>query len=394
MHRFRASLAGFLVVAATGWNFANVGPAAELLSDAYGTGLGTIGLLVSALVLVHTAMNIPAGRLTDALGAPRVVIAGCLVIIVTNVVVAVAPDLPLAFGMRLLSGIGTATGFVAAAHYVRVVTRSPLAQGLVGGGAMAGAGLALAIVPALEGAGWRAPYLSSAAVACLALAAFSAAPLRHLAPPRSDAPATSIASLLRDARLYRVGTIHVFSMGTSIVVGTWVVTLLTEEAGYRTATAGLVGSVVLLAGIVTRPGGGWIRHRHPLRTRSAVQASLAVGGLGTIVLALAPPVAVALPACVAIGLAAGLPFAPAFEAAAALRPDAPAAAVGLVNMLANLFVLVVTPIVGACFALANGGRIAVAVVGALWVAAALAVPRAPGLGLVATAPPVESPQEE
>lgn len=383
MLRFRASLAGFLVVASTGWNFANVGPAAEVLRDAYGTSLGTIGLLVSALVLMHTAMNIPAGRLVDALGAPRVVLAGCLVMGVANGLAALTPDLRLAFACRAVAGIGTATGFVGAADYVRVVTRSPLAQGIVGGGALGGAGLALAVVPLLEGAGWRAPYLSSAAVAALAIVVFCSSPIRGLTPARSGAPAASMRSLLVDGRLYHLGVVHIASMGSSVVVGTWVVTLLTRDAGYGASEAGLVGSILLLVGVVTRPAGGWIRHRHPARTRAALQVSLFVGGAATVALATAPPLAAAIVACTVIGIAAGIPFAPSFEAAAALRTDAPAAAVGLVNMLANLFVLVVAPIVGVLFGIADGGLYGIAAIGVLWSACALLVPRARGLGLAA-----------
>lgn len=383
MHRFRASVAGFLVVASTGWNFANVGPAADVLRGAYGTSLGTVGLLVSALVLVHTAMNIPAGRITDALGAPRVVIAGCLVMGAANGLAALTPDLGLAFACRAVAGVGTATGFVGAAHYVRVVTRSPLAQGIVGGGALGGAGLALAVVPLLEGAGWRAPYLSSAAVAALALTVFCLSPLGGLTPARNDGPVTSMRSLLADVRLYRVGLVHSASMGTSIVVGTWVVTLLTREAGYGAREAGLVGSVLLLVGVVTRPAGGWLRHRHPARTRRALQLSLVAGGAATVGLATAPPLVVAVLACAAIGVAAGIPFAPSFEAAAALRPDAPAAGVGLVNMLANLFVLVVAPVVGVLFGVAGGGPYAIAAIGVLWMGAAAVVPSDRGLGLPA-----------
>lgn len=381
MRSVRASIAGFLVVAATGWNFANVGPAAEVLRDVYDTSLGTIGLLVSALVLAHTAMNIPAGQLADALGSPRVVLAGCTVMGAANGLAALTPDLRLAFACRLVAGIGTASGFVAAADYVRVVTASPLAQGIVGGGALGGAGLALAVVPLLDGLGWRAPYLSSAAIAAAAIAVFCVSPIRGLTPARLGGPAPSVRTLLVDARLYRVGVVHVASMGGSVVLGTWVVTLLTRDAGYGTREAGLIGSILLLVGVVTRPAGGWLRHRHPARTRLVLRLGLAVGGAGTAVLATAPPLPVAVLACTVIGVAAGLPFAPAFEAAASLRPDAPAAAVGLVNGLANLFVLAAAPVVGALFGVGGGGGLAIGAIGALWALAALAVPADRELGL-------------
>jgi MFS family permease len=376
----RAAAAGSLAVAATGWNFSNLGPAADVLCHAYGTGLGTIGVLVSALVLVHTAMNIPSGRLADTFGAPRVAIGGCLIMAVCNGVASITPDLRLAFAMRLLGGVGTAASFVGAAAYVRVVTRSPLAQGIVGGFALGGAGLALAVIPLLEGLDWRAPFLSSVVVSLVAVAAFAVAPVRGMTPARSSSPATSLRSLVGDGRLYRVGVIHICSMGTSMVVGAWVVTLLTREAGYSTKQAGLVGSLLLLVGVAARPAGGWLHHRHPHLLRPSLQASLVTGGVGTISLATSPPLPLAVLACLAVGIAAGVPFAPAFAAAAALRPDAPGAAVGLVNMLANLFILAVTPVVGALFGV-GGGAVALGCVGAVWALASLAVP---GEALLAT----------
>jgi MFS family permease len=376
----RPAIAGTVVVAATGWNFSNIGPAAEVLRDVYGTSLGRIGLLVSALVLVHTALNIPAGRLCDAIGAPRVVIAGCLLLAVASAAAAISPNLTVGFVARLVGGVGTAAGFVGSAAYVRVTTRSALAQGMLGGGALGGAGLALAIVPQLDFLGWRAAYVSSSAFAVVATAVFLTAPIRGLTPVR-HAGLGSVRALLGDRRLHHLGLVHAFSMGASIVVGAWVVTLLTRNAGYSTGAAGLIGSLVLLVGILARPAGGLLLHRYPGRLRLGVRASVLLGGLATAGLATAPPLAAAVVCCAVIGVAAGVPFAAAFQGAAAIRPDQPGAAVGLVNMLGNVLVLAVTPIVGVAFETAHGGEIALAVLGVVWALVAFAVPSERGFGL-------------
>ena len=73
------------------------------------------------------------------------------------------------------------------------------------------------------------------------------------------------------------------------------------------------------------------------------------------------------------GLAAGIPFASAFAGAARMRPDAPGAAVGLVNMIAAVTILVGTPLLGLSFSLPGDGRVGFAVVAVLWAATALAV---------------------
>ena len=65
-----------------------------------------------------------------------------------------------------------------------------------------------------------------------------------------------------------------------------------------------------------------------------VGASFVVGAAGTLVLLIGRPLGLALVASALVGLAAGIPFAYVFSTAAATRPDAPAAAIGLVNMVA------------------------------------------------------------
>jgi predicted MFS family arabinose efflux permease len=66
-----------------------------------------------------------------------------------------------------------------------------------------------------------------------------------------------------------------------------------------------------------------------------------------------------------MGLAAGLPFAVIFAAAQRARPDAPAAAVALVNACAILTILVGTPLAGLAFELPSDGRLAFAAIAAL-----------------------------
>jgi hypothetical protein len=111
-----------------------------------------------------------------------------------------------------------------------------------------------------------------------------------------------------------------------------------------------------------------------------VGASLAAGALGTAALVAAGPAWLAVLGSALVGFAAGVPFAAVFTGAAATRPDAPAAAVGFVNSLANAAILVGTPLVGLTFALDGEGRLGFVVVAALWAAALLALPPGRALG--------------
>ena len=74
----------------------------------------------------------------------------------------VAPRLEVVIPARLLIGLGTGAGFIAGADYIRSIASSPTLQGLYGGVTLAGAGLAVAVVPPLvDPVGWRAPFLSA-----------------------------------------------------------------------------------------------------------------------------------------------------------------------------------------------------------------------------------------
>ena len=157
--------------------------------------------------------------------------------------------------------------------------------------------------------------------------------------------------MLRDSQLYRVAALYSASLGLSVAIGNWVVTLLDRHGGVDKGAAGAIAALTLALGVFTRPLGGWILREHPERIRLAVGASLAGGAAGSILLAIALPPAVAVLGAVLVGAAAGIPFSPAFTGAALRRPDAPAAAVGFVNETAGGAILVLTPLLGLTFSL-------------------------------------------
>jgi nitrate/nitrite transporter NarK len=172
-----------------------------------------------------------------------------------------------------------------------------------------------------------------------------------------------------DRRLLPLGALHAASFGVSVVLGNWVVTLLHRAGGVSEHAAGFAGGLVLFLGLVSRPLGGRLMDRPVL-----VRASFVVSAAGAVALAIATPFALAVAGALLVGLAAGVPFAPAFAGAARIRPDAPAAAVGLVNMVAAVVILVGTPLLGLSFSLPGDGRIGFAVVAALCLATVLVRP--------------------
>ena len=361
--RIRASLGGFALAFTPGWNVANVGAVADQASRDYGVGLAVIGLFTTGLFLTHAAMQVPMGRLSDRLGARVVGGSGLVVVALASAAALTWRDAWFAIAMRVVAGFGTAAAFVAGAEYIRATIGSPVAQGMYGAVSMAAGGLALALVPVWGS--WRAPFATAAIVAAVGVLFVALAP-REDARPHA---ARELPTVL-DRRLLPLAAMHAASFGLSVVIGNWVVTLLHRAGGYSEQVAGLAGALVLFLGVISRPLGGRLIDRP-----AAIRSSFVVAGAGIAVLAIAKPLPLAIAAAAVVGLAAGIPFATAFAGAQRLRPDAPGAAVGLVNMLAAVTILVGTPLLGLTFSLPGDGRIGFLIVASLCCATAAVVRR-------------------
>ena len=321
-------------------------------------------------------MQIPGGRLIDRVGARRIGLASLAVVAAANGLALLDPSLELGLAARVLMGLGTGAGFVAGIDLVRSGKGGPFWQGAYGGATMAAGGLALMVVPQLVGSlGWRAPYWTGLVLALLgALPVLAARHTRRAAPPRAGRGRGG-QGVIGDRRLWPLAAVQIATFGLSVVAGNWIVTLL-EHEGHGRSISGVVGGLVLFAGVVTRPAGGLVVRRDRGSAWKLVAVSLIVGSAGALVLAAAPPLWVAALAALAVGLAAGFPFAAVFDMTLRIRPDAPAAAVGFVNGAAVLVILVCTPLAGLTFSLPGDGRLAFLAIGLAWATALLAVGRA------------------
>jgi nitrate/nitrite transporter NarK len=198
------------------------------------------------------------------------------------------------------------------------------------------------------------------------------APRDHVRRERPERGGAGLSEIVRDRRLYPLAVAHSASFGLSVIVGTWAVSLLQHD-GYGRRLAGGIAALTLLAGLITRPLGGWLVERSPERAPRLVCASMLVAAGGTVLFLLDLPLAVRVVGAALLGLAAGIPFAPAFAGAQLIRRDRPAAAVGFVNSCATFVILVGTPLVGLTFALPDEGRAGFVAVAAVWAAASVAV---------------------
>jgi predicted MFS family arabinose efflux permease len=364
-----AVTAGLAVGFCLTWNVSNVGAVADPLADAYGVSLPAIGLLTTALFVTHLLVQLPSGRGTDRYGARAVALASIAAALAGNAVLLIDDTYSLALLGRAVVGLGSGAGFVSGLDLVRAGGGGPVLHGVYGAATMTGGGLALMIVPPLTDAhGWRAPYWSAALLAVLALVPTLAATQL----PRVRAHARE--AVLRDRGLLPLGIIQAASFGFAVIAGNWAVPLL-ERRDASSAAAGLAAGLILFGGVGTRPLGGTVAGGR--RAASAIVAALVAVATGSALLAVDAPYAVGLLGGLVLGVGAGLPFAIVFAAAQHRRPDAPAAAVGFVNAVAILTILVGTPLAGLAFELPGDGAAAFAVIAVLALAAILAVRRAP-----------------
>src|SRR5262245_44795467 len=306
--RVRAAAGGLVLALSAGWSLANIGAVADRISDAYGVSLAVVGLITTALLVTHAAVQVPAGRMCDRYGARLVGIGGLAVVAAASALALTWREVGFAMAMRFVAGIGTGTAFVAGSDYVRSAIGTPVAQGLYGAASMASGGLALVLVP--QWGSWQAPFATAALLATAGALVLAVAPREPVRPPLS----TALPSF-RDRRLLRLAAMHSASFGLSVVIANWVVTLLERNDDASAKVAGVAAGLTLLLGIVTRPAGGRAYGRAGL-----LRLSFLAGGAGTAALALASNLGLAVAAADVVALAAGLPFASSFTDAARLRP--------------------------------------------------------------------------
>jgi MFS family permease len=364
---------GCLAGAAVSWNLTNTGAIAQVLGRHYHTGLVAIGLLTSIAFAAEFIVMVPGGRAIDRLGARRVALASIAVCAAGNALLLVVPGIGGALFLRWLIGFGVGAGFVAGSVWIAEDARgrTPLGQGLYGGFSLAGAGAATGVVPLLETLlGWRSSYVTGLAVAVLALAAASvcAGAAGH---GGSHAP-TTLRALLGSRTIARLGVLHAASFAVAVVVGNWIVTLLTRRLGISYGEAGLLGALTLLLGIVGRPLGGFVARRSPQHGTAVVAAALLGCAAATAALAVSHSVAVDAVAAVLLGLASGLPFGIIVARAAQSFPDSLGEAIGAFNLYAVTSIVIAMPLVGLTFSnhrTGTAGLLAVAAFAVVSVAA-------------------------
>ena len=369
-----AILCGCIVAFAYSANYTNHAPLAPALMREFGFNNALAGFLTTGIFLTHAGMQIPGGYLVDRFGSRRILLIALLWVAAGNFLMAAAGAYWQLLFCKIFTGMGTGVCFVGGARYVHEGCAGPrlnVAQGFFGGSIQLGAGFVIFAVPQLYRlAGWRATFLISAAMVLVAAVIWIAkAPLVEFPP----SPPGKFLAMLLAPQLWLLGLFQMATFGMSVVVGSWVVVLLVKVMKVPVTRAGMIGSLVLLLGIVSRPLGGFLRQHIGIRPLFA--GSLVMISVGCfLLLPSSISLITALSAVILVGIGVGIPYAAMFSRAGKLFPGRAAAAMGFVNMLGIIMILGGAPLVGHLADLTGSFKTSFAVLGGFSLAACLAVP--------------------
>jgi MFS family permease len=327
-------------------NYTNHAPLAGTLMRQFGFNQTLAGLLTTGIFFTHAAMQLPGGHMVDRLGAPRVLTFALAWVAAGNFAIAFSGSYWQLLAWKVFVGLGTGTCVMAGARYIHDALATPrlsFGQGLYGGSILLGSGFVIFAVPRISSwLGWRGAFLASTAVAAGAwiLWVLAAPPA-----PRGERAQGRFRDMLRTRQLWLLGLMQMASFGLAIVVGTWITALLSNDFRMPGARAGLAGSFVLLLGIGMRPLGGALKRR--VGIRALLAASFFMNAVGCFALASGGhSLSLAVVAVGLIGTGCGLPYAALFTRAGALVPGRAGAAMGLINMLGIIMILVGAPLAG------------------------------------------------
>jgi nitrate/nitrite transporter NarK len=329
-------------------NYTNHGPLVPTLVKDLQITFAMAGFLTTAIFLTHGTLQIPGGALADKFGAKKLVNFALLIITVGNCLIGLTNTYYAILLLKFIIGIGTGTCFIAGARYVTTFflgKEIQRAQGVYGGSILLGSGFVIYGIPQLLPlVGWHNIFIITGGMAGLLLVLwFFLAPET---PQAAISPRINWSGVLGSRNIWLLSLAQMASFGEIIACGVWVNTLLIKGVHLLPKVAGMIGSIVLLLGILSRPLGGLILDHKIMTTRKLLAAACAGLGLGFIWMGLSSSLGMALLAIIFTGVMAGLPFAGIFNAARDNCPDCPGVAMGFVNTWGAIGVMVFPPIIG------------------------------------------------
>lgn len=252
------------------------GVAGLAAAERFDASASNLSLFVVVQLIVYAGLQVPVGVMLDRFGSRRLILAGAALMIVGQLTLALAGNLPVAVLARVLVGAGDAMTFISVLRLIPAwfpSRRVPMLTQMTGlTGQLGQIASAIPLVALLHGPGWTFSYVAAAAVGLLvAVLVFV---VLHDAPDRPQPAArTSFAGIRRqlvDVWAHpgtQLGFWSHFTTAFSSMVFAlmWGYPFLVAGQGLSPATASALMTGFVICGMVSGPVLGRVIARHPLR---------------------------------------------------------------------------------------------------------------------------------
>ncbi|HEX4442957.1 MAG TPA: MFS transporter [Galbitalea sp.] len=278
----------------------SLGVAGVAATDRFHVSAALLSSLAVIQLIVYAGLQIPVGLLLDRIGSKRLIAAGAALMLLGQLMLALAPTIGFAIGGRVLLGAGDAMTFISVLRLLPnwfSGRRLPIVSQLVGTLGQVGQILSAVPLTLLLGAvHWTPTFLILSAASGLALLGVlffvsnGTSPVTSSVPTQAGVPVSPLRHL-RDS-LARPGTrlgfwSHFVSQSSGTVFALlWGFPFLSVALGYGPSNASLLLTLMVLTAITVGPILGLLTARYPLRRSTIVLGIVgAIGIAWTIVLA-------------------------------------------------------------------------------------------------------------
>ncbi len=266
--------------------------AIPVLREALGMTLVQAGFLLSLVQLAGMTLGLLVGLMADRLGPRRVMLSGLAMLALGSAWGALAPDVHVLLGTRVLEGMGFLLAVLPAPGLLRQHVHHPptLARSLGWWGAYMPLGTALALllgVPLLAVLGWRGVWWLLAGLSLLAATALARGVPRdaHATAPAATAPRAHALGP-RLARTLRAPGPWLMALAFFMYSGQWLAVVgflptIYHQAGYTGATVGVLTALAAGINMAGNIGAGrWLaRGARPGTVLTLAYLAMALGGV-------------------------------------------------------------------------------------------------------------------
>jgi MFS transporter, ACS family, glucarate transporter len=268
-----------------------------------------LGLISSTFLLGIGFFQVPGAVLSAKYGPKRLCIFGMALLSASGLLIGAAPDIDVIAVLRFLSGVGMALFF---APSISLMTghsrpgRAGFVLGLNNATASLGGGIGLgAWALVAETVGWRSSMVLIGGLG-LAATVFIFLNVPRDPPGRAGVSFPTLKRLITDRWLLLVGCVLLSYNIANTLVATFAEVYLHNELGLSAGLTGVVGSMVILAGLFTALVAGHL-HNRVVRVKLLLAVVGVVMSVGVAAAAVAIPWAV-LVSTVTVGLASGVGY--------------------------------------------------------------------------------------